>query len=72
MDKRTSEMRGMHVADGARGCRDGYAFDLLDVLRFEIRVVKYQVSGHCATNAKRMRQGDVYFRGTDIRQSVDR
>jgi len=40
-DERRSEMGGVHVADGARGRRDGYAIDLLDVLWFEIRVVKH-------------------------------
>jgi hypothetical protein len=33
-------MGSMHVADRARGGGNGYAFDLLDISRFEIRVVK--------------------------------
>ena len=72
MDEDRSEMGGMYVSDGARSRRDGHTFDLLDVLRFEIRVVKYQVSGHGTTNTKRLWQSNVYLRGTDIRQPVNR
>lgn len=42
----------MHVADDAYGCCDGYAFEVLYVLRFEVRVVKYQVVGHGAANSQ--------------------
>lgn len=67
MDERRSEMNRMYVADAARGRCDGHAFDLPDVSRFEIGVVRYQVPGYGATNAKRMGQCDVYLCRTDIR-----
>lgn len=40
-DERRPEMSRMHVTYGARGRRNGYAFDLPDILRFEIRVMKH-------------------------------
>lgn len=60
----------MYVSDGACCCRDGYAFELLYVLRFEVRIMDYQVLGYRATNAQLVGECDVHFGGTDIRQSV--
>lgn len=39
-DERLSEVGGVHIADRARSRRYGYSFELLYILRFEVRVVE--------------------------------
>src|SRR6266852_6400626 len=51
-DERGSKMTRVRIADGACRRRDGYAVDLLQVFRREIRVMKRQPFGHRPANAK--------------------